>query len=590
MTTLLIERLESLAASAWMPVFRAELLLLLLCAAFLWPQARESLKNSGKSALWIFAVAASLYCALIFARTGGYFFTFEDWEELHLGRLVFEGRTELFQSGVRHGTTYPFLLAHLYAVFGPATEISVFLNMALLLCVPVLIFLAAGAAFTDKRRAVYSALLFCAWPGLAEFAVLAQGKTGLILAQTAAFVLAVSLSLAKPRPASFGLLFIITDLAAKTRQELGLLYPAAFAVWFLAEKEKKKNWWVLLPALCAAALYFPLLARGVDCHINPIRPIAGISAEGNRDLLFTAAIFVFALARSFRGAAGAEKRFLAAVVAVFSLISTVYLANPGGPQARLFIQTAPFLCVAAAPAFSRPAFLFPALLAAAGLWSWSGNIPRREADTAAALAGLAAVKGSYKDTLLFPGLDALSEWKFRSSRPGPEISLDGAARLIDISGSGAGGVSAGAGYSFLSGRAVWLVSRDRNGFGATHYSRLSAAGRKECEIQRGGWRMEKFRFPGKAADPAASKSASDLAVKKLLSGELKDGEALLIKALESDPRNTNAILSLGALRAREGRLRECAALVEKARNMTPPEWRAAISEKSVCGRSAAVAR
>jgi hypothetical protein len=222
-----------------------------------------------------------------------------------------------------------------------------------------------------------------------------------------------------------------------------------------------------------------------------------------------------------------------------------------------------------------------------GLWSWSGDIPRRSADTPAALAGLAAVKGSDKNTLLFPGLNAVSEWKFWSSRPGPEISLDGAARLLDAEGSGGGAVPDSAGYSFLSGRTVWLVSRAGDGFPAGSLSRLSAAGRKESDIRIGGWNMEKFRFPGNAANPGFSKSASDLAVRKLLSGEVKEGEALLIKALEADPRNINAILSLGALRARGWRYRECAALVEKARSITPPEWRASISEKSVCGPSVA---
>lgn len=575
--------LWKLSSWTWIYLFRAEALCAAVCAGFLFPHVRKVFRECDKRTLWLFALITAAYFALVLFRTGGQFFTFEDWEELYAGKLVLQGARDVLYGTIRHGTTYPFLLSESYRLFGVYPETAVFLNLALLFCAPVLVFTASRAVFRDDRGALCALLLFCAWPGLAQYAVLAQGKPGLLVAEAAAFSFAAAMAAVAPGRASYALLFILADLAAKTRQEFGVLYPLAFLLWFTTDKDKKKNWWLPFLALLAALLYYPLFVRGFNCHIRPVQGLA--EAVGNRKLwlLFPAGLAAAALLKIRSRVFDKGLAFCAVLSAAFLAISAIYLLNPGGVQGRLFLQIAPFLCVVAGPAFASFNGLLLLPFVAFGGFFWHERITTQPVDTPTAISGL-AVKAPRGDVFLFPGLEELSEWEFRGDGKGEELSLDGAARYLGADGQSKSGILASAGYAVISGRDVWVIGKTGGAFWAGAYGKLASAGRKLGEFTSGGWRMVKLRFPGAAVDSVKSKAVSDDAVKDLMAGDFKNGEAKLLKALALNPKNTDALLSLASVKARSGAADECKKIVAKVKTILPPAWGNPLRESDMCGR------
>lgn len=576
--------LWKLSSWTWIYLFRAEALCAAACSVFLFPQVRKVFRECDKRVLWAFAVITAAYFALVLFRTGGQFFTFEDWEELYAGKLVFQGAKEVFYGAIRHGTTYPFLLSEFYRLFGLSPEVAVFLNIALLFCAPVLVFVASRAAFREDRGALCALLLFCAWPGLAQYSVLAQGKPGLIVAEAAAFSFAAAMAVAVPGRAAYGLLFILADVAAKTRQEFGVLYPLAFLLWYMTDNEKEKNWWLPFAALSAALLYCPLFVRGFNCHVQPVQGLAKAVGNSKLWLIFPAGVAAVVLLRIRARALAQGMVFRAVLAAAFLALAAVYLVNPAGVQARLFLQAAPFLCIVAGPAFASFNWLLLLPFVAFGGYSWHERITLQPVDTPAAIAGIAVKAGPRGDVFLFPGLEELSEWEFRGDGQGEKISLDGAARYIGADGQSASGLMSSAGYAVISGRDVWVIGKSGESFWANAYGGLASAGRKLGELTSGGWRMVKLRFPGAAVDSVKSKAVSDAAVKDLMAGDFKKGEAKLLKALALNPKNTDALLSLAAVKGRSGSAAECKQIVANVKKILPPAWSAALRESDLCGK------
>ncbi len=576
--TLLLEKISVLSAVAWLPLFRLELILLLSCAVMLWPAVGKALRNSGWKSLAVFAAGYAIFLALLLIKSGSYFFTFEDWEELRLGRLILEGDLAGFYAGFRHGTTYPFLLSHVFAQAGAVPKAALYLNISLLASVPPLLFMAGRIAFPAAAAGACSALLFCAWPGMPQFAVLSQGKPALLATLSAAFVLASALTFSTRGKAAFGLLFIIADLAARTRQEFAILYAAAFLIWLAAEDKKSRTWWIPALSLAAAASYLPLLQRGLECHIVPVKAIAILNPEGKWELAFYAAAFLSALAFYPRKAGRIGALPAAVPLGVFAALSAIYLFNPAGAQARLFAQAAPFLCAAAGTALSRRLKICAVLILAAGVWAWTAVIPRVERDTPAAIGAA----GGERVLMVLANLDAFSEWGFFSKVAGSSISLDGAARLIDLDG-GPDQVRASAGYRWFSGNDVWLVARESESPEAVMLEKLAAAGHRSPSFSKGGWRLEKVSFPGEKAEPAKSKDASDEAVRLLWENDLERGEKKLQEALLLNPADTDALLTLGWLRARQGRREDCLTLIKKAAALTPQAYRGSVPGSNSCG-------
>lgn len=579
----LLSVLWKLSSLTWIYIFRAEVFCAIVCSVLLIPYVRKVFRECDRRVLWIFVTITAVYCTLVLFRTGGQFFTFEDWEELYAGKLVFLGAKEVFYGTIRHGTTYPFLLSEFYRLFGMYPETAVFLNIELLFCAPVLIFIASKAALRDDRGAIYALLLFCTWPGLAEYSILAQGKPGLVIAEAAAFSFAAAMAATVPGRASYGLLFILADIAAKTRQEFGVLYPLAFLLWFMSDNDKKKNWWVPFVALLMALLYSPLFVRGYNCHVHPVQGIAKAVHNGKLWVIFPAGLAVAVLVKIRARVFDQRKVFCAVLAAAFLVVSSVYLINPGGVQERLFLQIAPFLCVVAGPAFAsiNGAVIFPLLVF--GGYFWHTRITMEIVDTPAAIAEIASKKKSYNDIFLFPGLEDLSEWKFRRDGKINEISLDGEARYIRANSPSKSDMLSSAGYAVISGRDVWVIGRTGESFWNDAYGGLASAGRKMDEFTSGGWKMVNLRFPGAAVDTVKSKAISDDAVEDLMSGDFKKGKAKLLKALELNPKNTDALLSLASVYGHFGAVKECEKIVATVKKIMPGAWGNALRESDMCG-------
>lgn len=569
-------------SAGWAWLFRAELLGALACGAALLPVVREAFRGQDRRGLWAFAAVLSLYLALLLTRTGGQFQSFEDWEELYAGKLAFQGDAAGFLAMLRHGTTYPFLLADAFRLAGPSPETAVFLNLALLAAAPPMVFAAAALLFRGPRAPLAAMLLFCAWPGLAEYGVLVQGKPGVILAGLSAFTLAAALAAAAPRPASFCLLFLTADLAAKTRQEFGVLYPLAFLLWYAADKDRRRNWWIPALALLLSLPYIPLLLRGYNCHISPVQGAEKVPGGGLWWALFPAGLTAAALA----GLRGAPLRAGAAALGVLGAaalcLSAVYSFHPGGPQSRLFLQLAPLFCAAAGPALASIGVLslLPFLVLGGAGWAKAGA--PHPPDTPAAMARLAAEARRTGGGLLFSDLQEASEWKFRGA--GTAAALDGEARFLRPGGKG--GLAASAGYSVVSGRTVWVAARSGGEFWENSYPWLAASGAPAGEFSAGGWRLAGLRFPGRKKDPAGSKALSDRAVEHLLAGRPGEGEAALAEALKLNPENTDALLSLAGLSARRGDAAGCRRLVREARELMPDVWGRALRVREICGPAA----
>lgn len=558
--------IEQALGQYWQLSFRLEVLAFLVLAVFLLPKIRADLREASRSAAFALAGLMLLYAALLWLRAGPDFAGFsEEWEELNLAKMVLNGDMASFKVQFRHGTTWPFLLADWFRLAGARPEMAQALNLIQSLAIPLLLFAAARLLFRSDGAAILSVVLFIAWPETARYTALTYGKTAFVMFAVAVFTAAAAVAFRFPGRASFALVFLAADLAAKTRQEFAVLYLAAALLWLW--KAPRKTWWLPLLMLPLIALYYQLFARGVACHFM-VSPSSGetlLPGAGEAFPWLLSAACALIAAAVFRNKKIPADKAWRLPALVFLLPNIVYFVQPGIFQNRLSAQTLPALLVLLGWAIRELAAPRGRTWLCAGilpllLFSWTAEASLSSGDAEAALARFRSLKAGAADTVVFADLNSYSQWSFFGFDQS-SFQLSAISRGWDDNGRHSR-LRPG---RLLGGRTVWFISRPgaQNKELREWAELASEYARKTGDHIAGDWLMRSYVFSGEKIDPWLSKTVSDKGVEMYLRGDFGKAAGTFKKALELDPENQDALISYAAVRKLAGDVPGCEKLMKR---------------------------